>query len=104
MSSRNKVFPLVIMEAMACGVPCVSFDCPFGPRNIIKDGEDGILVEYLNSQALANNICKLIEDENLRKKLGSKAKENIKRFSQDEIMGRWIELFKSICNNNEANK
>lgn len=104
LSSIYEGFSLVIMEAMSCGVPCVSFDTPFGPRNIIKDGEDGILVEYLNSQALANNICKLIEDENLRKKLGSKAKENIKRFSQDEIMGRWIELFKSICNNNEANK
>lgn len=104
LSSIYEGFSLVILEAMSCGVPCVSFDSPFGPRNIIKNGEDGILVEYLNSQALANNICKLIEDENLRKKLGSKAKENIKRFSQDEIMGRWIELFKSICNNNEANK
>lgn len=103
LSSIYEGFSLVILEAMSCGVPCVSFDSPFGPRNIIKNGEDGILVEYLNSQALANNICKLIEDENFRKKLGAKAKENIKRFSQDEIMEKWIELFNSFYDNHGAN-
>ena len=98
MSSRYEGFPLVIMEAMACGVPCVSFDSPFGPRNIIKDGEDGILVEYLNSQALAENICKVIEDEQLRKRLGENAKQNIQRFSQDAIMKQWTDLFDSLLN------
>jgi glycosyltransferase involved in cell wall biosynthesis len=98
MSSRYEGFPLVIMEAMACGVPCVSFDSPFGPRNIIKDGEDGILVDYLNSQALAENICKVIEDEQLRKRLGEKAKQNIQRFSQDAIMKQWTDLFDSLLN------
>ena len=98
MSSRYEGFPLVIMEAMACGVPCVSFDSPFGPRNIIKDGEDGILVEYLNSQALAENICKVIEDEQLRKRLGENAKQNIQRFSQDAIMRQWTDLFDLLLN------
>lgn len=98
MSSRYEGFPLVIMEAMACGVPCVSFDSPFGPRNIIKDGEDGILVDYLNSQALAENICKVIEDEQLRKRLGEKAKQNIQRFSQDAIMKQWTDLFDLLLN------
>lgn len=99
MSSRYEGFPLVIMEAMSCGVPCVSFDCPFGPRNIIKDGEDGILVDYLNTKALADNICKVIEDENLRKRLGANAKKNIQRFSQDTIMQQWQDLFHSLTNN-----
>lgn len=103
-SSRYEGFSMAILEAMACGVPCVSFDCPFGPRNIIKNGEDGILVDYLNSQALANNICKLIENEALRKQLGSKAKENIQRFSQDEIMGKWMDFFNSLTDNHGANK
>lgn len=99
LSSRYEGFSLVIMEAMSCGVPCVSFDCPFGPRNIIKDGEDGILVDYLNTKALADNICKVIEDENLRKKLGTNAKKNIQRFSQDAIMQQWQDLFHSLIKN-----
>lgn len=94
-SSRYEGFPMVIVESMASGVPCVAFDCPFGPRNIIRDGEDGILVEYLNSQALADNICKLIEDQSLRKQLGHAARKNIQRFTQDEVMKQWTELFDS---------
>lgn len=99
LSSRYEGFTLVIMEAMSCGVPCVSFDTPYGPRNIITDGEDGILVDYLNTEALADNICKVIEDENLRKRLGMNAKKNIQRFSQDTIMQKWQDLFHSLINN-----
>lgn len=97
-SSRYEGFSMAIIEAMACGVPCVSFDCPFGPRNIIKKDEDGILVDYLNSRALADSICELIENINLRKQLGSNAKKNIQRFTQDNIMEKWINLFDTIKN------
>lgn len=95
-SSRYEGFSMVIIEAMASGVPCVSFDCPFGPRNIIKDREDGVLVDYLNSQALADNICFLIENDELRKKLGHQARINIQRYSRDNIMKQWEELFTSL--------
>ena len=95
-SSRYEGFPMVIMEAMACGVPCVAFDCPFGPRNIIKDGEDGILVEYLNSEALADSVCALIENVEMRKKMGMAARFNIRRFSSDEVMKKWKILFKTL--------
>ena len=81
---------------MACGVPFVSFDCPHGPRTIIRNGEDGLLVDYLNPQALADGICQLIEDEDLRHRLGAKAKENIKRFSEESVMTQWEELFHSL--------
>ena len=100
-SSRYEGFSMAIVEAMASGVPCVSFDCPFGPRNIIKNEEDGILVEYLNSKALADNICRLIEDDNLRIKLGANARVNIQRFSEEKIMNQWINLFNSLTNRKE---
>lgn len=96
MSSRYEAFPMVLLEAMACGVPCVSFDCPYGPRNIIRNGEDGYLVDYLNSQALADSICQLIENEPLRKKFGAKARQNIRRFSQDAVMLQWDKLFNTL--------
>jgi glycosyltransferase involved in cell wall biosynthesis len=99
MSSVFEGFAMVLLEAMACGLPCVSFDCPYGPRNVITDGEDGILVEYLNSQALADNICRLIEDKDLRMEMGNKGRRNVLRFSRETIMPQWVELFESVTKN-----
>ena len=99
MSSVFEGFAMVLLEAMACGLPCVSFDCPYGPRNVITDGEDGILVDYLNSQALADNICRLIENKDLRKAMGNKGRLNVLRFSRETIMPQWVELFESVIKN-----
>lgn len=96
LSSRYEGFSMVMLEGMACGVPFVSFDSPHGPRNVIRNGEDGILVEYLNVQALADGICKLIEDEELRKQYGKSARKNILRFSRDIVMKQWEELFETL--------
>lgn len=98
LSSRYEGFSLVILEAMACGVPVVSFDCPYGPRNIIQNEEDGLLIDYLNYPALADGICKLIENEGLRVQFGTNARSNVLRFSQDSIMEQWEKLFRKLVN------
>ena len=92
-SSRFEGFGLVILEAMVCGVPVVSFDCPWGPRNIILDGEDGLLVENGNVDCLAESMLKLIADDNLRMTMGAKARVNVQRFSIEVIANKWKILF-----------
>lgn len=93
MSSRFEGFGMVLIEAMACGVPCVSFDCPHGPSYIVKDGEDGILVENGNVEKLADAISSLIVDRERRMAMGKAAKRNIARYSQKDIMRQWENLF-----------
>jgi glycosyltransferase involved in cell wall biosynthesis len=93
MSSQTECFPMVLLEAMSCGIPCVSFDCPTGPRNIITDGKDGLLAEHDSVEELANKINYLIENPGIRKKMGGRARKNIKRFSAVIVMEQWQKLF-----------
>ena len=87
-------FGLVLLEAMSACVPCVSYDCPYGPSEIIKDGEDGILSEYNNPKVFMENVLYLIEHEDERKEMGRKARENIlKSFNIDSIMAQWMKRF-----------
>lgn len=96
LSSRYEGFGMVLVEAMECGLPCVSFDCPYGASDIIRHGEDGYLVEHLNSVQLAERICELIEDDDKRIEMGRKAKSNIQRYSPDAVMKQWTDLFDSF--------
>jgi len=96
LSSRTEGFGMVLIEAMACGLPCVSFDCPSGPGDIISHGEDGLLVPKGDSEALAEALLVLMENKALRQKMGKKAKENVKRFLPELIVKQWDELFKSL--------
>lgn len=94
--SRYEGFGLVITEAMECGVPPVAFDCECGPREIIRDGVDGMLVEALNTDKLAEALLLLIESPELRSRLGRDARKSAGRFAEDTIMGHWETLFHSL--------
>jgi len=96
-SSRFEGFGMVLIEAMACGVPCVSYDCPCGPSDIINSGDDGFLVENGNINQFAQRLIQLIEDESLRITMGKKAKHNVKRYLPETIMAQWDSLFKEIA-------
>lgn len=96
MSSRFEGFGMVLIEAMACGVPCVSFNCDYGPGDIIQHGEDGYLVPKNDIHQLSEKLLILIKDQEKRKIFGKKAKQNVKHYLPEEIIKQWDELFKSL--------
>ena len=96
LSSRFEGFGMVIVEAMACGLPVVAFDCPWGPRSIIKDGEDGLLAENGNPSALAQGLISLMQDDDKRNMMSSKAQVHVRRFAIDQIALQWKQLFDSL--------
>ena len=96
MSSRFEGFGMVLIEAMACGVPCVSFDCDYGPSDIISTGNDGFVVEKANTNQLAEKIILLIENSDLRQAMGQQAKQNVIAYAPSIIAEKWHQLFISL--------
>lgn len=95
-SSRFEGFGMVLLEAMATKLPAVSFACPCGPRDIISQGYDGILVENGNIQELSNCICYMIEHPEKMKEMGINAINTAKKYSKEIICKRWMELFDEL--------
>jgi glycosyltransferase involved in cell wall biosynthesis len=95
-SSRYEGFGMTILEAMSKGVPVVSFDCPHGPREIITDEHDGLLVRSKRAAALGTAICRLIEDEELRRKLGETALSTSSVYELDVVGLQWDALLAEL--------
>ncbi len=96
LSSEYEGFGNVICEAMAVGLPVVSFDCPSGPGDIVRHEVDGLLVEPLNVERLAQGMSRMMDDRELRLGMGERALEVLERFSLDRTLGLWDEVF-ALC-------
>lgn len=96
MTSHYEGFGMVIVEAMACGLPSVAFDCKCGPKDIIRPGENGLLVRDGDEEGLARALMTLMEDEALRKRMSQRAREVVTSYSEEAVMARWMRLFTSI--------
>lgn len=95
MSSRFEGFGMVLIEAMSCGLPCIAFNCPSGPSDIITDKEDGLLVENGNIEKLAESICFLIENEKKRIEWGHNAHKKVQQYLPENVMQQWKYYFES---------
>lgn len=96
MTSLYEGFPNVLIEAMAYGLPVVSVDCDTGPRDIVRDGTDGLLVPQNDHHQLVESLETLMSNEGLRKKFSNRAIDVRERFSIERISRLWESLFMSL--------
>lgn len=96
MSSHYEGFPMVMIEAMACGLPVVTFDYKCGPRDIIRHGENGLLVKDGDIKGLADAMTRLMGDDELRSRMGTEARKVTETYSEEKIMAKWVEMFRSL--------
>ena len=96
MSSNYEGFPMVMIEAMASGLPVVSFDFKCGPKDIIDNNVNGILVHNGDIKGLADAMMRLMGDEELRRSMSVQARRVVDTYSEETVMTRWVELFESL--------
>lgn len=98
MTSNYEGFGMVLVEAMACGVPAIAFDCQCGPKDIIRPGENGLLVRNGDIEGLAAAMMKLMDDAAYRQRLSENAKGIISTYAEETVMQQWITLFTTLVN------
>jgi len=101
MSSHYEGFPNALLDAMACGLPAVSFDCPSGPAEIIRHNVDGLLVEPENVDALSAALNQLMADESRRSDYAARATDVFDRFSVKRFYARWEAVFEGAATNDQ---
>jgi glycosyltransferase involved in cell wall biosynthesis len=92
LSSYLEGFPMILVEAMSFGVPCVAFDITTGPNDIIQDGHNGLLVPNGDEVAMTHALARLMNDLQLRQTMGQQARLSVERFSEDAIINKWLQL------------
>ena len=95
-TSRFEGFGMVLVEAMSCGLPVISFDCPCGPHDIITDDEDGLLVQNGNVSAYVHKLSLLMDDASLRQRMSTAGRKNVERFKMEHIGDSWKKLFEGL--------
>ena len=96
MSSHYEGLPMVMIEAMACGLPVVSFDYPCGPKDIIREGENGLIVPEGDTAALAKAMARLMGNAELRQLMSEEARKVTSSYSEENIMRKWKQCFDSL--------
>ena len=94
--SYREGLPVAMLEAKCNMLPLVSFNCTTGPSEIINDGIDGYLIECYNTKKMADKICDLIENVSLREKFSKNSKDNLYKFTRDDVLKRWINLIDNL--------
>ena len=87
---------MVMIEAMACGLPVVTFDYKCGPRDIINHESNGLLVKDGDIEGLAAALMRLMDDKKLRQEMGQNARLVVDRYSEERVMSEWLELYKKL--------
>lgn len=94
MTSLTECFPMVLLEALSSGLPIISYNSPHGPKNIVLNKEDGVIVKHNNKEAFAKQLNELIINEKKREEYSENAYNNVLKFHEDVVMDKWIALFK----------
>lgn len=95
-TSLFEPFGLVIPEAMSCGLPVVAYDCPYGPASLIKNGINGFLIKQGDISDFVDKVCLLLNDIELRRKMGNNAISSSQKYNADKIMPLWKQLFNQL--------
>lgn len=97
LTSRFEGFSLVLLEAAQSGLPSVAFDCPFGPSDLIEDGQSGFLVPDGDTNVFVERLETLLGDESMRQRFSQCAINYVQKFCVDTIMQQWKTLFETLC-------